>query len=1053
MFSKFFIERPIFAMVISIVMVVAGLVSLMELPITRYPEITPGTIKTTTRYLGASADVVEETVATPIEQELNGAEKQIYFDSLLTNDGQLTLTSTFEVGTNLDIAQVQVQNRVGYAEPKLPSEVRQQGVVVKKQSTDMLMVITVYSPDKAYDELFVSNFVKINIKDALGRVPGMGDVFILGEREYGMRMWVNPDQLYKLGMTPADITAAVKEQNFQAAAGKIGQPPNPPGQEIEYTVKAKGRLKSIEEFGEIILRANPDGSTVKIKDVARVELGAFDYGVSSRLNSGPGSLIVLYQLPGANAIEIVDQVKKVMKERESLFPKGLTYQYTYDSTLFVRESIHEVLKTLYEAVFLVILVVFIFLQNWRATLIPLLTVPVSLIGTFMVFPMLGFSVNVLTLFGLVLAIGIVVDDAIVVVEAVEHNMAHRKLGPKEATLEAMKEVSGAVVAIALVLMAVFIPVAFIGGITGRMYQQFALTIAISVGFSAINALTLSPALSALLLKPGHGSGGILGKFFKGFNWGFDKTINGYLSIVRLLIRRMLLVGVTMGVVFYGIWQLYAITPTGFLPDEDEGYFIVDIALPPGASLSRTNAVVEQIEGLAKELPGMENYFTIAGQSLVTNIFASNVGSMFVVLKEWKERKTEDLHAASLIRQIQPKLAAIPGARIVAYNVPPIKGLGNAGGFNMKVQDRGGKDVNALAEAAQLVVEAAKKRKEIGMVVSTFSPKEPQIWLDMDRERCKSLGVPISDVFQALQTYLGGVYINDFNLYGRTYRVMMQAEADFRQKPEDIARFYVRSTSGQMVPLNEVIISSSTNGPLSLNHFNMLRSADIMGAAAPGYSSGQAIAAMEEVAAQVLPQGFGYDWTTMAYQEKKAEPIGPVFAFAVFMVFLFLAAQYNSWLIPIAVILAVPTGVLGAIFSVWGRGIANDIYANIGLIMLVGLIAKNAILIVEFARQQRSEGKSIVEAAAESAKLRLRPILMTSFAFILGCVPLAISSGAGAASRVSLGTAVVGGMLVGTILGVFVVPSFYVIFQRIVEWRKPLPTAAETAPSHSGGGAA
>jgi len=1050
MFSKFFIERPIFAIVISIVMVVAGLVILMDLPITRYPEITPGTIKTTTRYLGASADVVEETVATPIEQELNGTEKQIYFDSLLTNDGQLTLTSTFEVGTNLDIAQVQVQNRVGYAEPKLPSEVRQQGVVVKKQSTDILMVLSVYSPDKSYDELYVSNFVKINIKDALARVPGMGDVFVLGEREYGMRMWVNPNQLYKLGMTPADITTAVKEQNFQAAAGKIGQPPNPPGQEIEYTVKAKGRLKSKEEFEEIILRANPDGSTVKIKDVARVELGAYDYGVNSRLNSGPGSLIILYQLPGANAIEIAEAVLKVMKEREPLFPKGLTYQVTYDSTLFVKESIHEVLKTLYEAVFLVILVVFLFLQNWRATLIPLLTVPVSLIATFMVFPMLGFSVNVLTLFGLVLAIGIVVDDAIVVVEAVEHNMHHRKLSPKDATLEAMKEVSGAVVAIALVLMAVFIPVAFIKGITGRMYQQFALTIAISVGFSAINALTLSPALSALLLKPSHGSGGILGKFFKGFNWAFDKTTQGYLRIARLLIRRMLLLGVTMGVVFYGIWQLYAITPSGFLPDEDEGYYIVDAALPPGASLIRTAEIIEKMEEVAKQSPGMENYFTIAGQSLVTNIFASNVGSMFVVLKPWKERKSPELQAAALIRQIQTKFSAIPGARITAYNVPPIKGLGSAGGFNMKIQDRGGKDGHALAEAAQLVVEAAKKRKEIGIVVSTFSPKEPQLWLDMDRERCKTLGVPISDVFQALQTYLGGLYINDFNLYGRTYRVMMQAEAEFRQDPKDISRFYVRSTSGQMVPLNEVVISSPTNGPLSLNHFNMLRSADIMGAPAPGYSSGQALQAMEEVATQVLPQGFGFEWTTMAYQEKKAEPIGPVFAFAVLMVFLFLAAQYESWLIPIAVILAVPTGVFGAILSVWGRGIANDIYANIGLIMLVGLIAKNAILIVEFARQQRSEGKSIVDAAVESAKLRLRPILMTSFAFILGCVPLAISKGAGAASRVSLGTAVVGGMLVGTCIGIFVVPAFYVIFQKLVEWRKPQPTVPDTAHSHSGG---
>jgi hydrophobe/amphiphile efflux-1 (HAE1) family protein len=1057
MFARFFVERPIFAMVLSIVIVLTGLVALVKLPIARYPEITPGTIKSTARYLGASADVVADTVATPIEQELNGVENQIYFDSLNTNDGQMSLVSTFEVGTNLDIAQVQVQNKVQTAMPKLPEEVRRTGVTVKKQSTDMLMVISLYSPDQSFDELFVSNYGKINVKDELFRIPGVGDVFILGEREYGMRLWVDPDKLYRLGMTPSDVAQAVQEQNIQAAAGKIGQPPNPPGQEIEYTIRAKGRLMAPEEFADIILRTRPDGSVVRVSDIGRVELGAYDYGTTSRLNGNPASLMVIYQLPGANAIAIADQVVKTMQELSKTFPKGLAYQITYDSTLFVRESIHEVTKTLYEAVILVILVVFIFLQNWRATLIPLLTVPVSLVGTFIFFPVLGFSVNVLTLFGLVLAIGIVVDDAIVVVEAVEHNMAHRGLGPKEATLEAMREVSGALVGIALVLMAVFLPVAFISGITGRLYQQFALTIAISVGLSAFNALTLSPALSALLLRPGRQARGILGRFFSGFNWAFDHTTNGYLWIVRILVRRLIFVGLILGLVVFSISRLLATVPTGFLPDEDEGYFIVDVSLPPGASLLRTDRVNTQAEAIVKDLPGVENYFSLAGQSLVSNIFASNLGTLFVVLKPWGERHGEELHVRSLIKAARARFATIEGGRVTPFNVPPIKGLGQAGGFNMKIQARGGQDVASLDEATRLVVEAARQRPEVAGVITTFTANEPQLWLDLDRERAKILGVPINDAFQALQTYLGGLYLNDFNLYGRTFRVLMQAESQFRQTPEDLERFYVRSTSGKMIPVSEVVTLTGTNGPLVINHFNMLSSADILGGPAPGYSSGQALQAMEEVAAKVLPPGFGYAWTTMAFQEKQAAgTTGPVFIFAVVMVFLLLAAQYESWLVPLAVVFGVPTGVLGALLFVWNSGSANDVYSSIGLVMLVGLIAKNAILIVEFARQQRSEGKSIMEASIEAAHLRLRPILMTSFAFILGVVPLVLSSGAGAASRVSLGTAVFGGMLVGTFLGIFVVPSLYVVFQRISEWWQPLaPLGVAGAPAvvHAADGSA
>ncbi len=1041
MFSYFFIHRPIFAMVISIVLVITGLVTLSGLPIARYPEITPGTIKSTTRYLGASAEIVEQTVASPIEQELNGIENQLYFDSLSTNDGQLSITSTFEIGTDLDIAQVQVQNKVKLAEPKLPEDVRRNGITVKKQSTDILMVITIYSPDQTFDELYVSNYTKMNVKDILFRVPGVGDVMIIGEREYGMRLWVDPDKMYRLGMTASDVIQSVQEQNIQAAAGKIGQPPNPPGQEFEYTVRAQGRLSTPEEFGNIILRARPDGSVVRVSDVGRVELGAYDYGTISRLNAKSASVLLIYQLPDANAIQTADNLIKILEEISRNFPKGLTYQITYDSTLFVRESIREVVKTLYEAVFLVILVVFIFLQNWRATLIPLITVPVSLIGTFIFFPLLGFSVNVLSLFGLVLAIGIVVDDAIVVVEAVEHNMSHKKMSPLDAAIEAMREVSGAVVAIALVLMAVFIPVAFIPGITGRLYQQFALTISVSVALSALNALTLSPALSALLLKPGFQSRGLLGLFFRGFNTGFDWSTNRYLSIVRLLIRRLVLVGITMGVVIFCIYKLNAMVPMGFLPTEDEGYFMIDVTLPPGASLTRTDEVITQAEKVIGGLHGIANYFSMGGMSMVSSIYASNVGSLFVVLEPWEERKTPELQAPAILQALRQKLSVIPGGRVTAFDVPPIKGLGNAGGFNMKIQDMGGKDIPALADATQRVVDAARERKEVAGVLTTFSPNEPQLALAVNRDRCKTLGVPVSSVFQVLQTFLGGYYLNDFNLYGRTFRVLMQAESQYRQNPEDIQQFYVRTGDGRMVPMNELVTLTSVSGPLSVNRFNILRSADILGGPAPGYSSGQALAAMEETAAKVLPPGFRYDWTTMAYQEKKASGgAGMVLAFAVLMVFLFLAAQYESWLIPLAVVFGLPTGVLGAYLFTWISGHANDVYSSIGLIMLMGLIAKNAILIVEFARQQRDAGKSIIDSAVEAAHLRLRPILMTSFAFILGVVPLALSTGAGAASRVSLGTVVIGGMLIGTCLGILVVPAFYVILERLVEWRKPVPSA-------------
>jgi hydrophobe/amphiphile efflux-1 (HAE1) family protein/NodT family efflux transporter outer membrane factor (OMF) lipoprotein len=1041
MISKFFINRPVFATVLSVVITLVGLVTVLRLPIDRYPEITPPTVRVTAQYIGASAEVVEQTVAAPIEQQINGVENMIYFDSKATNDGRYTLTATFEVGTDLDIAAVQVQNRVALAEPQLPEEVRRNGISVRKQSTSLLMVLAIESPNKTYDQLFLSNYSKINVRDALARIYGVGDVNLPGEREYGMRLWLDPDSLFKLGLTAADVIGAVQEQNVQAAAGRIGQSPVPRGQEFEYTVRTSGRLVNTEEFDNIILRANSDGSTVRVKDVARSELGAFDYSVFSRFNGQDAVNILIYQLPGSNAVDVADRVVAEMNRLQQAFPNDVRYRLVYDSTRFIRASVEEVIHTLFEAIVLVILVVFIFLQSWRATLIPLITVPVSLIGTFMFFPLLGFTVNVLTLFGLVLAIGIVVDDAIVVVEAVEQYI-ERGLSPKEAAFKAMEEVSGAVIAIALILVAVFVPVAFLEGITGQLYRQFALTIAISVVLSAVNALTLSPALCALLLKPHaekHASSNLLSRFFRGFNNWFERVIGAYGRTVKTLLRRTALVGATLGVIFLGIYGLYQITPTGFLPNEDEGWFIVDVSLPNAASLERTSAVMQDVERITMEHPGVADVFTLGGTSFVSGNNSSSVATLIGILKPWDER---DQHASEIIQAIQGKVFAIPGAFALVFGPPPIQGLGNTGGFALKLQDRGGSDVAALAQATNQFTAAANQRPEIAQAITTFQPNEPQLNLDVDRERARTMGVPVNNIFLTLQTYLGGLYVNDFNLFGRTYRVVAQADPKFRRNPDDINRFYVRSNNGQMVPLSVLVKTTPVNGPLSVGRYNLFRATDVLGNQKPGFSSGQAIAALEDLA-KTLPQGFGIEWTGMSYQEQKAGSSVAVFAFSLLMVVLFLAAQYESWIIPIAVVLGVPAGVLGAIGAEYLRGIADDVYCRIGLIMLIGLAAKNAILIVEFARQKRAEGMSIDDAALEAARLRFRPILMTSFAFILGVLPLVISSGAGAASRQSLGSAVFGGMLVATIAGVFTIPVFYKWMQGLADKlsSKPLPASA------------
>ena len=1047
MFVNFFIDRPIFASVLAIVIVVAGAVAIPFLPIAQYPEITPPQVVVQATYPGASAEVVEQTVTTPIEQQVNGVENMIYMSSRSGSDGTMTLTVTFKVGTNLDIAAVNVQNRVAIAQAKLPQDVVRQGLSITKQSPDLVEIVALTSPDGSRDELYLSNYATLQVVDLLARVPGVGQVQVFNGRDYGMRLWLNPDTLASLGLTAGDVAAAVREQNLQAAAGQIGQPPAPRGQQFQYTVTTRGRLSTPSEFEDIILRTRSDGSVLRVRDVGRVELGAQSYGSFGRVGGKPAALVGVFQLPDANALDVSRGVQEAMARLAPSFPAGVAYTRPYNTTEFVRVSIEEVVETLLIAIGLVILTVYVFLQDWRTTLIPTLTIPVSLVGTFAVISLFGFSINTLTLFALVLAIGIVVDDAIVVVENTQRHLDEGGLEPREATRLAMAEVTGPVIATSLVLMAVFIPIAFLPGITGQLYRQFALTIAVAVAFSTVNAMTLSPALCALLLRPAHQ----VRRHWLARIWNasFARLTNGYDWTVHHIVRRAAL-AVVMLVVLSGVaYALVRAVPAGFAPTEDQGYLLVNVQLPDAASLERTDAVVRQIEQILLETEGVETAVAIGGRSFISGVNGPNVASLFPRLAPWSERKEPALQADAILARLRARLGAIQDAVVVVFPPPPIRGISSGGGFQFELQSVGGRSLEDLDAAARQIITAARQQPELATAYTAFRPGVPQLDAQVDRAKSKALGVPVSDVFESLQIFLGSLYVNDFNAFGRVWRVQLQAEPVYRATPSDVARLYVRSQpglngqSGQMVPLSTLVTVRPITGPDTISHYNLYRSAEIAGDTAPGASSGQAIAVMEELARRFLPPGMAYQWTGLAFQEIEAGSWAPfIFGLSALFVFLVLAAQYESWLVPLAVILTVPLGVLGALGALWLGGLANDVYSQIGLGLLIGLAAKNAILIVEFAKVRGEQGLDIRAAAREAARIRFRPILMTSFAFILGSLPLVLASGAGAASRHSIGTTVVGGMLAVTVLGVLLVPAFFVAVESLAAWGRRVPRAPE-----------
>ncbi len=1030
--AHFFLNRPVFAIVISLFLILAGSLTMLRLPVAEYPEISPPTVKVNTTYPGANSIVVTKSTITPMDSQINGVTDMRYVKSIAADDGTAQITVTFLLERDVDIAAVETQNRVSQVMPRLPDEVKDIGVTVAKSSPDVLMFVTLYSPTDSFDQLFLDNYLYNYWVDPIKRVQGVGDLTVFGS-EFGMRIWLRPHRMAQLGLSVNDIVAAIKEQNKQAAAGKVGQRPAKTDSGFEYSLSVQGRLVTVEQFENIILRAEDDGSLLRVKDVARVELGAKTYDTSGKYNGHSSATFGVYLSPGANSMATAAGVHKKMEELAKSFPGGLTYEVVYDTSRFVKQSIEEVLHTFFEALLLVLIVVFLFLQSWRATIIPMLAVPVSLIATFIIYQVLGFSINTLSLFGMILAIGIVVDDAIVVVEAVEHKITHLGMSAMEGTREAMSEVSGPVVAIALVLSSVFVPMAFVPGVTGQLYKQFALTIAISTMFSAFVALTLTPVLCASMLRPKTDDDGPLQRFFTKFNNGFDRMNKRYVNLTEKGVRNLKRVMLFFSLFVIALYFVFTVTPTGFVPDEDKGGYFVQVLLPEASKTARTTAVVDKLSEEFQKLPGVKGVVGVTGYDLISSVNAPSAGLLIVELEDWAKRTKPDQQVKALIEKSNQIGFETKEAIAFAFNTPPLPGYGNVSGFSMMLQAQNGQTPTDLADVTQQFIAEAKKRPEIGRVDTTFAANTPNYDLEVDREKVKTLNIPINDLFTTLQVFLGSLQVNDFTLFGKNYRVSVQAEAEYRRNIHVLSQLFVRNLDGEMVPLDTVITAKPSTAPRFVMRYNLFPTAELTGSAAPGYSSGEALQALRETAAKVLPEGYGYQWSGQTLEEvETGDAAFFVLLLSVVCAFLFLAALYESWAVPISVLLVIPFGIMGALAGIHLASLDFNVYGQIGLVTLIGLSAKNAILIVEYAELNRKQGKPLIEAALEAAKLRLRPILMTSFAFILGVVPLMIATGAGSASKESVGTVVFSGMLAATMMGVFFVPAFYVLIRGLAD---------------------